>query len=102
MRAKGIAVDRKYYLKSLHTPLTAMFLPIVRQMRVLAAAADINDPKITLTETERMLFDITKHRPWRQDAALRGACIANSPLVMAFAVQRARAEQPSSAKKQKP
>lgn len=90
MRGKGIAVDRKYYLKGLYTPLIRMFLPIVIQLRA-ALEKDI-DPKTTLAEAERVLFGITKQRPWRHDAALRGACMANSPLVMAFKRQRERAE----------
>ena len=42
-----------------------------------------------------MLFDITKRRPWRHDAALRSACLAKSPLMMAFARQRAAQDPPS-------
>ena len=96
VRRKGIAVDRKYYLKSLYTPLINLFLPIVRQLRV-----DKDDEKNTLAETERILFDITKRRPWRQDEALKRACMANSPLLMAFARQRAAADEEPSSKRRK-
>ena len=33
VRGKSISVDRKYYLKSLYTPMINLFLPIVRQRR---------------------------------------------------------------------
>jgi DNA polymerase elongation subunit (family B) len=96
VRGKGIAVDRKYYLKSLYTPLINLFLPIVRQRR-----EDKVDEKNAVAETDRLLFDITKHRPWRQDEALRRACMANSPLVMAFARQRASADDEPASKRRK-
>lgn len=79
VRQKGIVVDRKYYLESLRTPLMNMFLPIMMQRMRNAEAAK--------REAERVLFGVTKGRAWRRDAALRQTCLANSPLLRAFAVQ---------------
>jgi hypothetical protein len=88
-------VDRKYYLKSLYTPLIRMFLPIVVQLRGTSSSSSM-DAKSALLEAERILFDITKHRPWRHDATLRTACMENSPLFMAFKRQRERAAAAAS------
>ncbi len=98
MQTKGIAVDRKYYLKSLYTPLIRMFLPIVVQLRNTTTTCV--DAKNALREAERILFDITKHRLWRQDATLRTACIENLPLFIAFKRQRERAAAAAAASKE--
>jgi hypothetical protein len=92
--AKSIVVDRKYYLKSLRTPLINMFMPIVAQ-KFENSGEMKGDPKWftdkAAAETERLLFDITKQRPWRFDAALKKASIDKSPLALAFAKCKKRA-----------
>jgi hypothetical protein len=80
-------VDRKYYLKSLRTPLINMFLPIVSQKHDVEGKKDSNEwyAAEAAKETETLLFDVTKRRAWKTNAALRSASIANSPLALAFA-----------------
>ena len=99
VRAQSIAVDRKYYLKSLQTPLMALFLPIVKQQRQKHSSSPtiIIDDKACIADTANLLFDITKRRPWKHDAALRAACMSNSPLVMAFAKQQRRLDDNNDA-----
>jgi DNA polymerase delta subunit 1 len=97
--AKSIVVDRKYYLKSLHTPLINMFMPIVAQK--FENSGEMNaDPKWFTkkaeTDTERLLFDITKQRPWRFNAALKKASIDKSPLALAFSKCKKRAADEES------
>ena len=90
MVAKSIVVDRKYYLKSLRTPLINMFMPIVAQKFENSGAK-------AAAETERLLFDATKQRPWRFDAALKKASIDKSPLALAFSKCKKRpAEAPAA------
>jgi hypothetical protein len=110
VKSKSIAVDRKYYLKSLRTPLVNMFMPIVAQ-KYEAGGKMKADTKwytdVAAKETERLLFDVTKRRPWRFDAALRKASIENSPLALAFSRGKKRpptagADADVDAKKKKP
>jgi hypothetical protein len=83
VKAKGMVVDRQYYLKSLRTPLINMFLPIVSQ-------GSVADPA---KETERLLFEATKRRPWRTKQR-----IADSPIARAF-FKRPAASQEDEARK---
>jgi hypothetical protein len=76
-----------------------MFLPIVAQKRslLLGEAKRKEDSKwhadAAAAETERLLFDVTKRRTWRFNAALKKASIDNSPLALAFARGKKRAAE---------
>jgi hypothetical protein len=88
-----------------------MFMPIVAQK--FENSGEMNaDPKWFTkkaeTDTERLLFDITKQRPWRFNAALKKASIDKSPLALAFSKCKKRAadeetepEESCGAKKKK-
>ena len=89
-------MDRKYYLKSLQNPLMALFLPIVKQRR------NTMDDKACIADTEHLLFDITKRRAWKHNVALRAACMANSPIFLAFAKQMRCEEASESPPPKKP
>ncbi len=104
VKAKSIVVDRRYYLKSLRTPLINMFLPIVAQKHDVEGKKDSHEwyAAQVAKETDHLLFDITKHRAWKTNAASRQASIANSPLAMAFAKTQKREAPPLAKEGKKP
>jgi hypothetical protein len=91
VRARHIPIDRSYYLKSLRVPMDNIFLPIVRQRIALASPA-LGEAEVrsrSVHEAQVLLWNIIRGRRLTQTKTKQQACLAASPLAMAFARQSA-------------
>ena len=101
VRARHIPIDRDYYLKSLRVPMDNIFQPIVCQ-RIALADPTMSEAEVRAKgaqETRAMLWNIILGRRLTQTKAKQQACLAVSPIAMAFARQAGAAAVSSTKRK---
>lgn len=78
---KQYMIDRKYYLEALRVPLENIFLPIYCQLLA-------NSKERAVVEFNKMIWNLTKNRPFSCSAEAKNAKKYESPIAKAFGLKR--------------